>query len=150
VHQYKLMEGIDDARFQLLAPYDEFTNTRALIQQVGRIVRNPDRRNEAAYVLDYSSGRQKSAWERYLKFDSLLAEERDTSDGRILIENCLKQWNLEGPTLTYFAGSFREVYSLEEHLDPDIDLLLPLTTNVYLQENGFSLSRLSKVFQAQL
>ena len=41
VHQYKLLEGIDDPSFQMLVIYDQLRNTRALIQQIGRIIRNP-------------------------------------------------------------------------------------------------------------
>src|SRR5262245_23549297 len=44
VHQFKLLEGIDDPRFQVLAIFDELKTTLSLVQQVGRVIRNPERK----------------------------------------------------------------------------------------------------------
>ena len=43
IHQYKLLEGIDDPNFQMLALFQPLHNARSFIQQVGRIIRNPSR-----------------------------------------------------------------------------------------------------------
>lgn len=43
VHQNKLIEGIDDPRFRLVAFFEPFSSERAFVQQVGRVLRNPER-----------------------------------------------------------------------------------------------------------
>ncbi len=53
IHQNKLLEGIDDNQFKMLAIYDDFKNDRALIQQIGRLVRVAEtNENFKAYVID--------------------------------------------------------------------------------------------------
>ena len=53
LHQYKLMEGVDDPDFVAVAIYDLHTNGRQLVQQIGRVVRtSPGRvRRQTAWVL---------------------------------------------------------------------------------------------------
>ncbi len=46
VHQNKLMEGLDDPAFRLIAIFGRFTNARNLVQQVGRVIRNPELKAE--------------------------------------------------------------------------------------------------------
>ncbi|MFN9297689.1 MAG: DEAD/DEAH box helicase, partial [Acidobacteriota bacterium] len=43
VHQYKLLEGLDARDFCVLALFHPLKNARSLVQQVGRIIRNPGR-----------------------------------------------------------------------------------------------------------
>jgi superfamily II DNA or RNA helicase len=43
VHQFKLLEGIDEPDFCFLAIYEPLKNARSLVQQVGRIIRNTQR-----------------------------------------------------------------------------------------------------------
>lgn len=69
VHQWKLLEGVDDVRFSLLAIFGEFRNGRSLIQQVGRIIRNPKRLDRLTarvlYEPDHHSPSQEALWEAY-------------------------------------------------------------------------------------
>jgi len=75
VHQNKLIEGVDDPSFCLLALYSGFRNTRALVQQIGRIVRNANRRaNQTAHVLSRSVDRQAERWRSYLEYERLLGD----------------------------------------------------------------------------
>ncbi len=69
VHQYKLLEGVDDPSFQMLAIYEPLRNSRALIQQVGRIIRNPKKKREKALAIDYTDGDLQSDWSDYLALD---------------------------------------------------------------------------------
>jgi excinuclease UvrABC helicase subunit UvrB len=63
VHQNKLIEGLDDPSFCLLAIYGGFRNTRALVRQIGRIVRNPNRSaNQFAHVFSRAGDRQAERW----------------------------------------------------------------------------------------
>ena len=80
VHQFKLMEGIDDERFCLLAAYSPPNNDRSIVQQVGRIIRNRHREpGQLGLVFYCKPSGIKAAWERYLKADrDLLKEIKET------------------------------------------------------------------------
>lgn len=41
VHQNKLMEGIDDLTFRVVAFHDRLKNERSVVQQIGRVLRRP-------------------------------------------------------------------------------------------------------------
>jgi hypothetical protein len=138
IHQFKLLEGIDDARFQLLALYDELHTVRALVQQVGRIVRNPEqRKGSVTYVLDHSGGRQASLWQNYLQYDEVLRTQGVDilARGQELMVNALR--NAQPPVI-YLEGRFRTPSNLET-LDAWKDLQLPLTVNLLRKEAGFRL-----------
>jgi superfamily II DNA or RNA helicase len=69
VHQFKLVEGIDSSKFRCLAIIDEMSNTRSLVQQIGRIIRNPKRNNEIAYVYNYTEADYVNAWNGFVVLD---------------------------------------------------------------------------------
>lgn len=71
VHQNKLIEGIDDPRFKVLAFYDPLRNDRAVVQQIGRVLRNPARRPSEMKALVVGTGERdpKTTWEAYMRFD---------------------------------------------------------------------------------
>lgn len=69
VHQFKLIEGIDSNKFICLAIVEEITNSRSLIQQIGRIIRNPNQSNDQAYVYNYTEDNYESAWAGFLEID---------------------------------------------------------------------------------
>src|SRR5207249_4615506 len=70
VHQNKLIEGIDDPRFSLLAIYGKFTNARALVQQVGRVLRNPTGTGQqTAHVLSNIADKQGAFWTGYRQYE---------------------------------------------------------------------------------
>ncbi len=70
VHQEKLVEGLDDPRFRLVALFNPFTNTRSLVQQVGRVIRNPGhRRGEIAFVFSHEHDQESEAWQRFLRYE---------------------------------------------------------------------------------
>lgn len=69
VHQRKLLEGIDDRRFRVVAVYDPIGTGRATVQQIGRVLRNPGRDENDAGALVLSRADLADTWERYLAFD---------------------------------------------------------------------------------
>jgi superfamily II DNA or RNA helicase len=69
IHQYKLLEGIDIPTFQMLAIIEPFRNTRALIQQIGRIIRNIKKDDQSSLVLNYTSNNYSEEWNSYLELD---------------------------------------------------------------------------------
>lgn len=70
VHQYKLGEGIDDARFRVIVFHDLFENERSLVQQIGRVLRrSTSAPQKTAWVLSREKCHTADIWLRYLQFD---------------------------------------------------------------------------------
>src|SRR5262249_22938105 len=135
VHQFKLLEGIDDPRFRLLALYEELRTTRSFVQQVGRVIRNPQRLpNETAYVMDHSNGRQKELWGSFLSFDQRVRKEGVTvaDFGKKVVEDIVKAQ----PDIVYIDGRFRSQFNLE-CIEPVDELSLSWSVNVFRKTSGF-------------
>ena len=138
VHQFKLLEGIDDPRFQLLALFSELRGMRAFVQQVGRVIRNPGgARGGTAHVLDHSyRSRQTRLWNDFLAYDRLLDQGHPAA-------LALNQRGLVSalqsaiPGLVYADGRLR-IPTVIDRLTQD-DVLLPLSANVFRRPAGFSL-----------
>jgi superfamily II DNA or RNA helicase len=70
VHQFKLVEGIDDPRFRLLAMFEPFGNERQLVQQVGRILRNPKQQaHQVGRVFTNPAYKLEDSWRAYRAYD---------------------------------------------------------------------------------
>ena len=137
VHQFKLLEGIDDRRFQLLAMYQELKNARQLVQQVGRVIRNPDRsQGSVAFVLDHTNGRQKSLWDGYVAYEEFLAQEG--TEALDIGSRLYAQWQAAESSPIYLDGKFRGPFELSA-LDVNDELQLPLTVNVFRRLADFRL-----------
>lgn len=75
VHQNKLIEGIDDHRFRVLAVFEPFANDRALIQQIGRVLRKTKKDAEVvetAYIVGTHGTDLEGTWEAYKRHDEQL------------------------------------------------------------------------------
>ena len=150
IHQFKLLEGIDDHRFRLLALFDPLKNARALVQQVGRTLRNPQRNlGEMSYVLDHTPrGSQEELWNGYVRYDGDIQrmghEALNLSIGAGLIPRFLETQ----PPAAYIDGKFRFPFSLEE-FDPSIDLQLPMRINLLEIGDGFELEKLVEYLEGQ-
>lgn len=103
VHQYKLMEGIDEPAVQVLGMYEPFTNARALVQQVGRIVRNPKATAQRAHLLIAESDRKTAKqWTSFRDFDNEL-DKLPLTD-RDIVKTLLAVV----PRFDYILGAFRK------------------------------------------
>lgn len=139
IHQFKLLEGIDDCRFRLLALFEPLNSGKAFVQQVGRVVRNPKRiNNQKCYVLDHSNGKQKGFWERFLKYDQYINEDKNKL--MILDTEIIDKYFEQEPEFVYLDGDFKEKFNLEE-LNPITDLKIPLRVNFLLKETGFDIDK---------
>jgi superfamily II DNA or RNA helicase len=137
VHQFKLVEGIDDPRFCLLAVCSPFRNARALVQQVGRVVRNPGREPEQfAYIFSHADDRQSTYWQAYRAYEAVFASDPDKYEPRALFDNTVALQ----PEYQYFEGNFRERLSLKQ-LEQTIHLHLayPRSAKVVIVRGNFSL-----------
>ncbi len=147
IHQYKLQEGIDDPRFQILAPFESLTDGRALVQQIGRIIRNPTHDPLAkGYVLDYSNGRQRDLWERYLKYDEALTLNGVAAFNLATGSGWLANIFDSQPILTYLKYRFRTPLEFEK-INPRQDLILPRMVNLYNQEVDFSFKQICELLE---
>jgi hypothetical protein len=123
IHQYKLMEGIDDHQFRVLAFFDPMRNVRSIVQQIGRIIRrSPGERDETAYVLDHYRGRIAQYWSLYEDYDRGL-----TADGlaKSLTRFYLDAFIKEHPPVDYIDRKFRRRLIIEEVTDPADEILFP-------------------------
>jgi hypothetical protein len=151
VHQYKLTEGIDDSRFRFLALYEELKQARSLIQQVGRVIRNPQCVSDAkAFLIDHSGGRQNKMWESYLNYDRVISKHGVRSLDHL--NNLVNEISNIQPEVIYLDGGFRTKFSIED-FDPNDDLLLQSSANIFLCDSnmdiGSTCQNIHKTYQSQ-
>jgi len=130
VHQNKLIEGIDDPSFRLLALYEPLRNARSLVQQVGRVLRNPERtEGQHAVVLCHLEDEQDEYWRNYIEY------ERNPGSFSVAELVAVAQQGYQ-----YFEGNYRESFSFH---DPNAykHLAYRLSANVYSLRPTFSMQR---------
>jgi Type III restriction enzyme, res subunit len=132
LHQFKLMEGVDDPNFIVAAIYDLPTNARQLVQQVGRIVRtSPGRiRKQTAWVVatPENAKRIEGGWQRYHQYETYCAEQ---TRHIVVNEIALPDRVLElMPASQYIGGEFRQRFDTASALSSD-DLQLPTSSAVF-------------------
>lgn len=134
IHQYKLLEGVDDLRFQVIGIYDGFGSVRSVVQQVGRVTRNITRKpNQLAYVLDASSRELGRMWHSYRKYDRLVHEHGlETLGGERRLVNVLREVL---PGVMYLDRRFRSAAGIES-LDPETDLQLPCSAVIHRRKGN--------------
>ncbi len=126
IHQFKLMEGIDDPSFVAVAIHDLMGNARQLVQQIGRITRysKGDRRvNQVGWVLasEANTHRIKTLWDRYTAYEQYAATEVEfiVSNEVTLPDRLLEHM----AKYQYIDGEFRSRFEYESPLAPaDIQL----------------------------
>ncbi len=112
VHQFKLTEGLDNPDFCLLAFFDPFPNSRGLVQQIGRVLRNPGlRANQSAIVLSDRRHGLREQWEGYLAFEQ---SKRSLVGPEEIVERFLKAL----PDWFYAGGRYRQAADFQS---PDFD-----------------------------
>ncbi len=147
VHQYKLLEGVDEPRFALIALYDPFGDARSVVQQVGRVLRvaapgTPER----AQVITRGATQAKRQWDSYLRFDKSSSSIDDSFAFLQLSEKggADSMSDLFGPAekWIYSLGDFRREFN-PDHIEPKTDLLIATTTRVCRADENFSAEQLA-------
>jgi superfamily II DNA or RNA helicase len=136
VHQFMLTEGIDDPSCTMLALFEPFENERQLVQQIGRLTRQPGTIGEKAtpaYVLARAEDGVDRMWDRFLAYDAACI----ANGGKPPIRN--SQHVLEKlvdalPKMDYFAGQFRERINLDHVGGHDLCEAWP--SSVLLRQRG--------------
>jgi superfamily II DNA or RNA helicase len=118
VHQYKLIEGLDDPSFRLLAIFGRFSNARNLVQQVGRVIRNPERKpGQEAFVLAHGKQGQKDLWDRFIEYENDVQEQIRKGGSEISAFEQFIAARTASPRF-YFLGDFRRQLQPESVTDP--------------------------------
>lgn len=137
VHQYKLVEGIDNPEFSIVALYAPFKSSRLLVQQVGRVLRNPENKpNRTAYLFGINEKVLQKEWQSYLDYDKMVDSRKKLFD----ITDVLKV-NKEASTL-YFDGAFRELVNVSE-INLSKTILFQKKVNAYFHDGTLTFNDLS-------
>ncbi|MHB8816439.1 MAG: DEAD/DEAH box helicase [Steroidobacteraceae bacterium] len=148
IHQFKLMEGIDDHRFRVLAFFDLMTNLRSVVQQIGRIIRpTPGGGAEDAYVLDHYKGRLRQYWDLYKDYDEgLTAELLTKSLSRFYVDKFIEAH----PPVDYIARKFRRRLVIEEVSDATDEILFERRVSFRVADPTASLADYEDILKDQL
>ena len=130
VHQYKMVEGFDEPKFGYLVIFSPFSNARQLVQQVGRVLRNPSRsQGEVGYVFSPSFGHQETLWDNYIEYDQKTIKEKNSVLNTMDFDYSQKLF--KDTDLVYLDKSFRKKFKAkEEEFHVDERFLLPLSCNI--------------------
>ena len=158
VHQFKLLEGIDDHRFRLVAIFEPLTNDRQVVQQVGRVIRNPAYPEpDEAFVLDHSRGHHQRAWEALFEYDDDLKKLILENPNRSIKSKLSKPLQRDfvdkvlraHPDRAYLDGKARTRFSFKAFRPLD-ELRLPLAANLLQKPKKFNLEKVASYVHRQL
>jgi hypothetical protein len=130
VHQHKLLEGVDGPSFRAVAFYGVLGSARALVQQIGRVIRNPRQDpDEHALMIDHSGGFQEDTWRRFLDYDSQI-NRGNMLQGLAQIASAFDQ---RLPPMVYADRHFRRRLQLGAAAEKELrhSLRLPLRCHLY-------------------
>lgn len=127
IHQFKLIEGVDDKNFIFLALFNPFISARALIQQVGRILRFKEKRR--AVVLENSDGKATKMWNDYIEFDKKLSVEKKLWGIQKFSNEYAKHIN----KILYENSEFKTLLEIE-NLGPEVIRSLKFSRRVYIYQ----------------
>lgn len=143
VHQRKLIEGIDDPKFKVLILYSTFRNQRALIQQIGRILRSSEGKGQPAIVFAPSVFKIKKYWDAYRIFElNPTIRNRDTLKA---LEELIKHQ----PSTEYIGNKFRNLFNFKEK-NPEDALNYRLSVNIYQKSKLFNVTKFLNGVKAEL
>ena len=107
VHQYKFLEGVDDPAIQVIVFYDDGLNDRAIIQQIGRALRNTSDKNkkpQTAYVLIKPESNIESNWNQFKSLDKKIENNPENLLPEALTKAHRKFIELCNENVKYFDG----------------------------------------------
>lgn len=148
IHQYKMIEGFDNPMFGYLFIYSPFKNVRMLVQQVGRVLRNPERLpGKSAYVFYPKFSKQEMLWDLFKKYDCLEQADKDlvlNTSGRKYSEKLIRK-----SEIAYLDKIFRTGFD-PENKSLDDRFLLPLTCSIYKLQSAWSVQELRDIARHEL
>jgi superfamily II DNA or RNA helicase len=115
VHQFKLIEGIDLPSIRGLIFYDGFANARSVVQQIGRIIRNPEQQEgERAIVWAHSDSGQRNYWKGYLEYERQHEEEEEEQSIAINSEELFERLLEKQGEIQYIDREYRSGFNFDE------------------------------------
>jgi len=145
LHQWKLLEGVDDSRFCGVAVMDAFSSSRAVIQQVGRVLRyhRRDRTETACVIGNLEVGADLGErFQRYLAYeDRFNANPGDALKRETKFFQTLRD---ASPAVQYISGDFRDRFELDDDHVGFADIQLPLRTFVTRSNGVLTLDQLAE------
>jgi hypothetical protein len=148
VHQHKLLEGVDGPSFRALAFYGVLGSARALVQQIGRVIRNPQReRTEKALLIDHSGGFIADMWRRFREYDASI----DETPLKLGLDDFAKTFEANLPPVVYADRQFRRRFGFNISVgDVRRSLRLPLRCHLYEVTQRKSMSKLAGATEERL
>lgn len=149
LHQWKLLEGVDNSTFAAVAIYEAFTASRATIQQFGRVIRVLDRNAPSKEIATVFASADIQAdavarFDRYTRYEKHFANdprralEQESNLPALLLESVAPY--------QYLAGDFRERVPLNDPYQAPkfADFAVPLRTSIYRYSGRATLDELAK------
>jgi hypothetical protein len=148
VHQHKLLEGVDGPSFRALAFYGVLGSARALVQQIGRVIRNPLRdRAEKALLIDHSDGFIADMWRRFREYDASI----DEKNLKLGLDDFAKSFEANLPPVVYADRQFRRRFGFNmTEADARRSLRLPLRCHLYEIKHRGAMKALAAITQERL
>ncbi|AMX98789.1 DEAD/DEAH box helicase family protein [Mesorhizobium ciceri] len=148
LHQWKLLEGVDDSRFGGVAVSEPFTTSRAVVQQIGRVLRYGDRkRAETALVI----GREGLGVDLAERFDRYMSYEQrfnaNPSEALRRETQFFETLRAASPAVQYISGDFRDRFDLDDDQVGFADIQLPCRAYVMRNTGGRSLDEIAEASQ---
>ena len=150
VHQNKLIEGLDDPAFRLVAIFGAFSNARNLVQQIGRVIRNPTRAaGQKAFVLAHQQDRQKDLWNRFIDYEQNVRERKAAGHAELAVFDEFIASHANAPRF-YLLGDFRRHLRADEINDPRQVVQMRKSALVRIQKPDFNWKKLIFGIQSEL
>lgn len=150
VHQNKLIEGLDDSAFRLVAIFGAFPNARNLVQQIGRVIRNPTRAaGQKAFVLAHQQDRQKDLWNRFIEYEKNVRDRKAAGHAELAAFDEFIASHANAPRF-YLLGDFRRHLRADEISDPRQVVQMRKSVLVRIQKPGFNWKKLIFGIQSEL
>jgi superfamily II DNA or RNA helicase len=150
VHQNKLIEGLDDPAFRLVAILGAFSNARNLVQQIGRVIRNPTRTaGQKAFVLAHQQDRQKDLWNRFIDYEKNVCSRKGAGHGELEAFDEFIASHANAPRF-YLLGDFRRHLRADEIRDPRAVIQMRKSVLVRVEKPGFNWRKLVFGIQSEL
>jgi superfamily II DNA or RNA helicase len=148
VHQHKLLEGVDGPSFRAVAFYGVVGSARALVQQVGRVIRNPTRSaDERSLMIDHSQGVLADMWRRFLEYDASI-DQMEMMRGLVEFTT---EFDARLPPVIYADRQFRRRFDFAGSPEPiKQSLRLPLRCHLYSAKRGFKIADLRDITKMRL
>ncbi|ESW98078.1 hypothetical protein X768_31880 [Mesorhizobium sp. LSJC265A00] len=145
LHQWKLLEGVDDSRFGGVAISEPFSTSRAVVQQIGRVLRYGDRRrDETALIMgrDTFSADLAERFERYLSYEKRF--DANPSDALRRETQFFETLRSASPAVQYISGDFRDRFDIDDEQVGFADIQLPCRAYVMRNVGRKSLDEIAE------